>query len=156
MAGLFPDPFRYVLDTSALVDLKRNYQPAVFKTVWNRFNALCDSRAIISCREVYNEIKRGSDWLLDWVDVHEAIFLTPATAEEAALIGSLQERYPFWIDPNSDRPAADPFVIACAAVHHLPIIQHELANRHLPRVAKEMSLECIRLDDFFVREGWEF
>ena len=59
---------------TALFDLKRHYSPTIFKGVWDKFNKLCDEEVIISVKEVYNEIKRGSDWLLDWADQHYKIF----------------------------------------------------------------------------------
>jgi hypothetical protein len=52
MAGLFDDPYKYVIDSSALFDLKRNYSPSVFKGVWEKFNKLCEDEVIISVREV--------------------------------------------------------------------------------------------------------
>ncbi|MGI8952714.1 MAG: DUF4411 family protein [Chitinophagaceae bacterium] len=134
MPGLFADPYKYVIDSSALFDLKRNYPLNVFKGVWEKFNGLCKAQIIISVREVYNEIKRGSDWLKDWADEYHAIFLEPTSLEEYKLIGTLQEKYPSWIDVNSDKPAADPFVIASAYVRKLNIIQHESLNKNLQKL----------------------
>ncbi len=156
MAGLFNDPYKYVIDSSALFDLKKNYSPIVFKGVWEKFNKLCDDEIIISVREVYNEIKRGDDWLIDWADHHDKIFLEPTTIEEFKLIGELQERNPSWIDLYSDKPSADPFVIACAKTKKLIIVQHELSNRNLPKIAKELGLTCYRLQELFEAEKWEF
>jgi len=156
MAGLFNDPYKYVIDSSALFDLKKNYSPTVFKGLWDKFNRLCDEEVIISVREVYNEIKRGSDWLIDWAEQHEKIFLKPATVEEYKLIGELQEREPAWIDIYSDKPVADPFVIACAKSKNLIIVQHEQLNKNLPRIAKGLGLTCYRLQDLFEAEQWEF
>lgn len=111
MTGLFEEPYKYVIDSSALFDLKRNYPPATFPGVWDKFNKMCDKLKIISVREVYNEIKRGSDWLLDWADKYEKIFLKP-TLEEQNILDYLQNKYINFVDANSDRPTADPFIIA--------------------------------------------
>lgn len=156
MAGLFDDPYKYVIDSSALFDLKRNYSPIVFKGVWEKFNKLCDDEVIISVREVYNEIKRGSDWLVEWATQHQKIFLEPITVEEFKLIGEMQEKNPSWIDLYSDKPAADPFVIASAKTKKLIIIQHELPHRNLPRIANQYDVKCLRLPELFERENWEF
>ena len=154
--GLFTEPYKYVIDSSALFDLKKNYPPNVFKGVWDNFHRLCDERIIISVREVYNEIKRGSDWLVEWADQHDKIFLEPQTVEEFKLIGELQEKNPSWIDANSDKPAADPFVIACAVTNKITIIQHESSHRNLPLIAKGLGVNCIRLQELFEIEKWEF
>lgn len=156
MPGLFVDPYKYVIDSSALFDLKRYYSPTIFKGVWDKFNKLCDEEIIISVKEVYNEIKRGSDWLIDWADQYYKIFHEPKTIKEFKLIGHLQEKNPFWIDQYSDKPAADPFVIASAVTKKLIIIQHEQLNRNLPKVAKEHGVTCMRLQEFFEAEKWEF
>lgn len=156
MAGLFDDPYKYVIDSSALFDLKRNYSPIVFKGVWEKFNKLCDEEIVISVREVYNEIKRGSDWLVEWAAQHQKIFLEPTTVEEFILIGELQEKNPSWIDQYSDKPAADPFVIASAITKKLIIIQHELPHRNLPRIAKQYGVTYLRLPELFELENWEF
>ncbi|MDR3695094.1 DUF4411 family protein [Mucilaginibacter sp.] len=124
MTGLFEDPFKYVIDSSALFDLKRNYPPTVFKGVWGNFERMCSSLEIISVREVKIEVEKGMDWLVEWAKDHSKIFLEP-TLEELIHVGELQEKYPHLIDYNSDRPAADPFVIACAKRYNIKIIQHE-------------------------------
>ncbi len=155
MKSLFEDPYKYVLDTSALIDLKRNYPPKIFKGVWDKFNKACDDLIIISTREVLNEINRGSDYLTDWVKDYEKIFFIP-TAEELKLVGLLQDKYPNWIDYNSDRPSADPFIIASAHFKKLTILTHELPHKNLPKVAKDYKLECVTLTQLFEIEKWEF
>src|SRR6185312_16857286 len=118
MTGLFEDPYKYIIDSSALFDLKRNYPSGVFKGVWDNFEKMCNSLEIISVREVRREVEKGMDWLIEWAKNHSKIFLEP-TNRELIYIGELQEKYPHLIDYNSDRPAADPFVIACAKEYNL-------------------------------------
>lgn len=158
MRSLFPTPYKYVLDSSALFDFKRNYPPDVFKSVWANFESLINQRAIISVREVYNEIKRGSDWLIDWADERKDIFLIPET-DEINYVGELQAKYPNLVDYFSTKPAADPFVIACAKMNELIIIQHEkLDNKKqkIPFVAKAENVQCVTLTELFKLEGWTF
>lgn len=158
MTGLFDDPYRYVIDSSALFDLKRRYPPTVFKGVWDNFEKMCNSFEIISVREVKIEVEKGMDWLIDWSKEHSKMFLEP-TMEELLYVGELQEKYPNLIDYNSDRPAADPFVIACAKHYKIKVIQHELIRNNkqrLPYVAKQEGVECITLTQLFEMEKWEF
>jgi len=158
MRGLFDDPYKYVIDSSALFDLKKNYPPTVFKGVWDNFEKMCHSLEIISVRDVKVEVEKGMDWLVGWAKEHSRIFLEP-TFEELVLVGELQEKYPHLIDYNSDRPAADPFVIACAKRYNLKIIQHERIQNNkqkLPFVARQEGIECILLTQLFELEKWEF
>jgi hypothetical protein len=141
-----------------LFDLKRNYPPTVFKGVWENFEKMCTSLEIISVREVRREIERGMDWLVEWSKDHSRIFLEP-TYQELIHLGELQEKYPHLIDYNSDKPAADPFVIACAKQYNLKIIQHEKIKNNkqkLPFVAKQERIECISLTELFEIENWKF
>ncbi len=143
---------RYVLDSSALFDLKNDYPRASFPSLWSRFDALCAAGVIIAPREVRREIERGSDELPDWAQVHGHIFLPP-TAAEASIVGQLQVRNPSWIPPSETKPIADPFLIAMASEKGLPLITHD--TRLMP-FARDMEVECIRIPDLVSREGWQF
>jgi hypothetical protein len=98
---------------------------------------------------------RGSDWLLDWVDEHKKIFVQH-TSEELQMIRELMDNNEGWIDATGTRPAADPFVIACAHHRKLVIIQQELPHRMLSNIARKMKIDCVRLPELFVREKWVF
>ena len=147
-----PEP-RYVLDTSALVDLKNEYPPKLFPSLWSKFNALCSAGEIIAPREVRKEIELGSDELLDWVKEYSTIFLAP-TASEGAFTGKLQVDNPNWVDPNGTKPMADPFVLAMAKDRDLPLISHD--KKQLLHVAKQIGVKCVRIPELVEREGWKF
>lgn len=158
MEPLFPEPYRYVLDSSALFDLKRLYPKSVFKGVWNNFEELLKQRTIISVREVHQEIKLGLDWLVEWSNDFTPIFLYPSQ-EEQLMVREIETKYPSLVDPDSNRPNADPFVIACAKKYGLKIITHErnTGNKvRIPFVAKEYGLKCVAFTELFELEGWEF
>jgi Domain of unknown function (DUF4411) len=152
-------PYQYVIDSSALFDLKNLYPEEVFPSVWERVNEMCKEKLIIAPREVLREIKRGNDELLEWADRHEEIFLVPCD-EELLINESVVSVYPETIILKySTRPWADPLVIACAKHYGLPIIQHELNDPNqykIPVVAKRFNIKCLSLVDFFKEEGWLF
>jgi hypothetical protein len=145
---LFPPPFKYVIDTSALIDLKNNYPPEVFKnTVWRDIDSFFESKIIISVHEVYLELKKGSDFLSNWVDTHQECFLYP-DHEECKIVQDLQDSYENFVEINKNGPHADPWVIACAVKYELTIIQHEMIQNNkqkLPFVAKEKHVEYIKI-----------
>jgi len=158
MAGLKP-PYQYVLDSSALFDLKRIYPNSIFPGVWERFNEMCRQKQIVSTREVLREIKKGNDELLDWAEEYEDIFLEPCEGEMGITAGILQLYPPPILIKYSTRPWADPLVISCAKYYELPIIQHEVvdANQYkIPPIAKKVGVKCLRLIEFFDDEGWQF
>lgn len=158
MAFLKP-PYQYVIDSSALFDLKNLYPEGIFPSVWERFNDMCKEKLIIAPREVLREIKKGNDDLLEWAELHEEIFLIPEE-EELLLNQSIISLYPQTVILKySTRPWADPLVIACAKHYGLPIIQHETNDPNqykIPAVAKKFDILCLSLVDFFKEEGWSF
>lgn len=158
MSRLRP-PYQYVIDSSALFDLKNNYPLNIFPALCDRFNEMCDQQQIVSTREVLREIRRGNDELVGWAEAYEENFLEPCE-EEMELVAKLLELYPSRIrEKYSTTPWADPFVICCAKYYSVPIIQHEVVDASqfkIPPMAKKAGVKCMRLIEFFEDEGWQF
>jgi hypothetical protein len=158
MAVLKP-PYQYVIDTSALIDLKNQYPESIFVGVWNRFNSMCEEGQIISPREVLREIKKGDDELVKWAEDYEEVFLEP-TENEILILQKVMAYYPInIIEKYSTRPWADPLVIASAKHYGLTIIQQEQGSLNqfkIPSVAAHFGIKCVRLLEFFQDEGWQF
>lgn len=158
MAVLKP-PYQYVIDTSALIDLKNQYPVKVFPGVWERFNELCDDKRVIAPREVLREIKRGDDDLIVWAEDYEHIFLEPCEDEYEILQEIISSYTDKAIEKFTTGPWADPLVIASAKHFNLPIIQQELNDAKqfkIPAIAKLHKVECIKLVKFFEEESWTF
>jgi hypothetical protein len=152
-------PYQYVIDTSALIDLKNQYPPKIFPGLWDRFNEMCDQKSIISTREVLQELKKGDDDLVTWAAGHDDIFLFPCEKE----IEILQDVFSCYSDSEKAKHStgfwADPLVIACAKHFALPIIQQESNDKNqykIPPIAKIHRIECFRLIRFFENENWQF
>lgn len=157
--ALLKPPYQYVIDSSALFDLKDFYPERIFRGLWERFNEMCEQQLIIAPREVLREIKRGNDELVDWANDHAGIFLEPCD-EEQLLNQKILAVYPEKeIIKYSTRPWADPLVIACAKYYGLVVIQHESTDPNqfkIPPVAKKFDVNCIRLIEFFDEQNWAF
>lgn len=154
---LLKPPYQYVIDSSALFDLKNLYPERIFPGVWERFNEMCEQKLIIAPKEVLKEIKKGNDELVLWTDNYTDIFLEPCD-DEILIVQNVLTNYPQEILlKNSIGIWADPFVIASALYYKLPIIQHE-SNQHykIPQVAKLFNIKCQRLIEFFDDENWQF
>lgn len=115
----------YAFDNSPLSTLFRNYYPARFPTLWQRFDALVANGDIISTREVRHEIQDGAvEALRDWATNNEPVFATPTT-HEALFVAQIFAVPHF--QQNIERQKllrggrnADPFVIARASVAQCP------------------------------------
>jgi thiol-disulfide isomerase/thioredoxin len=152
-------PYQYIIDTSALFDLRKNYPERIFPTLWENFNEMCRYKYIVAPREVLREIKKGNDELLEWSDLFQDIFLEPCD-EEIPIIQEIMSQYPeHIIEKYSTRPWADPLVISGAKHYNIPIIQHENSDSSqykIPSVAKNFKIKCIRLVDLFDDQSWKF
>ena len=155
----YQPPYQYVIDSSALFDLKNQYPDRIFTGLWESFNEMCKERLVVSPREVLREIKRGNDDLLQWAQDYGDIFLEPCE-NELSINQHLFEQYPKEIIAKySTRPWADPLVIACAKHYRLTIIQQETNDRNqykIPSMAAKIDVKCIKLVEFFEDQNWQF
>ena len=120
---------------------------------------MCFDGQIISVREVYQEIRYGSDELFEWAKDFEEIFLEPTEAELLLLPDILKKFYPDLLSSYNAKGCADPFVIASAKHHGLSLLQHETIKGNRIRihyVAKQLGIECVRLPRFFEEQGWQW
>ena len=154
----------YVLDTSCFKVLK-NYYPSRFPSLWSGIGKLADSGRLISVREVLNELEsyNETDFLQTWAQDHKQIFLTPGNDEQ------LFVREIFKI-PHSQAlisqksilrgtPVADPFVIAAAKVRAGCVVTQESKKPNaakIPNICEHFGIECVSLEGFMEKEGWEF
>ncbi len=64
---------KYVFDSGPFIDC-RYYYPNIFKSYWNKLNQFAESKDIISVKEVYNEILKGSDIISYWANHNSGYF----------------------------------------------------------------------------------
>ena len=154
----FQKPYQYVIDSSALFDLKNQYPSHIFSSVWERFNEMVLENKIVSTREVLREISKGNDELIEWAKENVDFFLEPSNEELFIMQDIMQTKYTQReIDKYSTRPWADPFVISCAKHFRLPLIQHEKNDPFkIPTICKTLDVECLTLIEFFEEENWTF
>jgi hypothetical protein len=154
----------YVVDTSAFIVLS-HYYPSAFPTLWTRLDELVNSRALISVREVWNELERynATTFIKEWAKNHKDIFTKPSDKELLfvheilsiphfqALVGTKQIL--------TGIPVADPFVIAAAKVRSGTVVTQERDKANaakIPNVCGYFGIPCIDLESFMTAQGWMF
>lgn len=154
----------YVFDNNSLRVLS-NYYPDQFPSFWQRFGEAVDSGLVVSVREVRRELDQYSrtDWLLDWLDDHAQLFLSPTSVETAfiaeifrvphfqALVGHVQQL--------RGAPVADPFIVASARVSGRCVVTEEVLKPNaakIPNVCQYFDIDCTNVRGFLQREGWSF
>jgi hypothetical protein len=154
----------YVFDTSPLSTLFKNYYRRRFPTLWDRFDGLVADGRIISTREVRRECVDGPvETLRDWAGAWEEFFHIPGAAE-GAFVGRIYGVVHFRQNIEqrkllSGGRNADPFVIAKAASEGRGVVTMEEFKPNgakIPNICRHFEVECLSLEEFMEREGWEF
>ena len=154
----------YVFDNSPLSTLFKNYYPARFPTLWNRFNSLIKDGAIISTREVVREINDSSiDTLRTWAKDNPDLFPSP-TAMEAEYVAKIFSVGHFQQNIEMQKllrggKNADPFVVAKGAVEKRAVVTMEKFKANaakIPNICKHFDVSCLSLEEFMEKEGWSF
>ena len=69
---LFPG---YCIDTCALIDLWRRVYPRdIFRTLWKNIEKFISDGRLIAPREVFKELEKQDDELLEWTRKHKKMF----------------------------------------------------------------------------------
>ena len=154
----------YVFDTSSFV-VVGHYFPQRFPSFWKNFDASVRAGEVLSCREVYNELKgKGNKpHLDDWVEANKKVFQAP-TSKETAFVGTIFA-VPHFQQLVSEQqrlkgvPVADPFVIASAKIRNSCVVTEEATKpgaARIPNVCEHFSIACCNLEAFMERQGWRF
>mgnify|MGYP001474702133 CR=1 FL=1 len=160
----------YVIDTSSLIELKP-YPKEFFPTLWSNLGSLIKDKRLISTEMVFKELDKYAkkDEITIWAQANKNIFKA-INADQLKKVKKIIGDYRDWVDPDGERNAADPFVIALAmtkdtrptldTVGSIRIVVSEEKFKenkvNIPSVCQGYKIECISLFEMFRREGWKF
>jgi len=153
----------YVFDSSALIDLFKNYYPMRFPSLWEKFESSKTEGKIVSVREVLNEIKGYGDRLDGWAKENRDFFQLPSP-EELVFVAEIFKIPHFQSlvrkkERLQGKPVADPFVIAKSKALEGCVISQESKTpkaARIPNVCAYFSIDCLNLEGFMEREDWTF
>jgi hypothetical protein len=154
----------YVFDTSS-VRVLGNYYPDRFPTFWQRFDEAVDTGAVVSVREVYNELENQltKEWFVKWIKQHRGMFVIPGAEETEFLRTIFEVRHFQALVGETQRlkgqPVADPFVIACAYVRNGTVVTEEERKPNaakIPNVCDYFQIPCTNVEGFLSEKGWQF
>ena len=154
----------YVFDTSPLSTLFKNYYRARFPSLWDRFDALVADGHIVSTREVSREVDVGPvESLRAWAADRPELFHIP-NAAEGAFVADIYRVAHFQQNIEQRKLLtggfnADPFIIAKAASEGRCVVTMELFKDNavkIPNICRHFRVDCLTLEEFMEREGWQF
>lgn len=156
---------KYVFDTSAFIVLK-NYYPTTFTTLWSRIDTLAGNGAIVSVREVFNELHNYNDvdFIQGWAKQHKTIFAKPSNDELLVVRQILAIPHFQTLIGNKailkGTPVADPFIVAAGKViKDATVVTQEGLKPNaakVPNVCEHFKVSCINLETFMAQQGWAF
>jgi hypothetical protein len=163
----------YCIDTSALINLDREYSYEVFPSLWDDFiTHLVEEGRLIATEEVKEDLKKRDDELFNWVMKHCDMMFIKTNTLVMERVRLILAQFKNFINPEKpDKNFSDPFVIALAleAQNILPYVDGETeimvityerftGNLHgpkMPDICKYYGLKVGKLIDIFKVEGWK-
>lgn len=153
----------YVLDTSVISALHRNYYRPHFVSLWNAFDGIVGAGKFTSTREALRELEGKGGDALDWANGNQPLFTIPSAKEGAFVVGIFGVPH---FQANIERQKifrgghnADPFLIARAAVTGGTVVTMEQFKPNgvkIPNICQHFSVPCVDLRGFMAKEGWVF
>ena len=106
----------------------------------------------MSPQAVYDELERGGDGLLVWLEAKKSCFQPLDDMVQAAMHGLLT-RYPDFADEDAVETSGDPFVVALALVRDGVVVSNEKPKKSggmtkIPDACAGFGVRCITLLEF--------
>lgn len=168
----------YVIDTSSLIHMQKEYNIRSFLGLWQDMRQLVKQKRLFAPSQVFDEIKRKDDDISEWCKTNREMFIRENSnyiqlkglklqiniIERAQI---LVQKYPQLVRPEREREDADPYVIALAL--ELMSGQQTLNKRevfvvanegekefHIHDVCKREGVKSIRFVDIVYLENWKY
>ena len=153
----------YVIDTSVISALHRNYYRSQFVTLWERFDKMVAEGRFTSTREAYRELDDGGGESFEWAQRNAGLFVTP-TAKEGSFVAQIYAVPHFQANIEKQKILkggrnADPFLIARAASLGATVLTMEQLKDNaakIPNICDHFKVPCIDLRQFMQKEKWIF
>lgn len=158
------DDLVYSFDTSVFIDLKKSNPRSRNNDLWTILDDYLKNGGILVSKEVYFELKEVDDDLAPWLNVFSnSIIESDKMIQDH--VGRLSNLYENWIDPNSLKTFADPYVIALALSRQGSVVTNEKINEdhlqnpnqminqshavRIPNICDQEGIECVNFIGFF-------
>lgn len=153
----------YVLDTSVISALHRNYYRPHFPSLWKRFDRMVEGGGFTSVREVCRELDDIGGESMAWAASNSALF-TMSDAKEGAFVAGIYKVEHFQSNIEKQKLLrggrnADPFLIARAACIGGTVVsmeQFKPNSAKIPNICAHFKVPCLDLRGFMGKEDWVF
>lgn len=141
----------YCLDSSVFINSWTKYYPLeVFPCVWDLLDDLMYSKRAFIPHVVYEEVHKGQDDLLRWLEFYMRESVVKPDLEHIKATKAIVQAHPKLLETKKNRSGSggDPWIIACAQVLGAVVVTDERASNELkkpkiPDVCKALGIGCI-------------
>jgi len=179
---MYSDNNIYIIDSSALIYLRRHNPIDIYEKPWERLTELISNNRLITHSQVKEEVTDGNDFLVDWFKEQDRQYewVHGITDYQNEIIPQIHGKYPRFIKPENKHDA-DPFILALALDkiknppkqtilftrnNYIIITDEKSANKrnlnnpwevvYIPDFCEIFKIECIDIFGCFRKEGWKF
>ena len=166
---------QYIIDTSILIEISKNYYPEVFPSFWEYINELIEDETIVSLVEVQKEIDKGKfskqwdlinvnsgknffkelegDEMLCLSEITELDIYTEKFKNKKNQVTTLEEEWGTY-----GEEVADPLLICYGLYHNSTVVTLENPNygHNIPHVCYLLDVRCIGLKEFLMETEFKF
>lgn len=153
----------YCLDASVFINAwSKHYPEELFPCVWDCLDELLFSQKVIIPVVVLEEVQRGQDKLVNWIEWAERGCVKKPDADCIAATKHVVQAHRRLLETKKNRSGsgADPWVIGYAQVAGAVVVTEEratndIAKPKIPDVCKAMGIECINTVELLRRSGFK-
>jgi len=150
----------YSIDTSCLIkSWNLVYQIDMLPSIWTHLEAMLESGRAVATIQVYEEIERKDDALLNWCKERKHLF-TDVSEDQIVNLQGIMARHQRIAAVGSGRNYADPWVIALAQCFDPTAIviteedKGKPTNPKIPYVCGKEGITCTTFNRFLRETGW--
>lgn len=153
----------YVIDTSVISSLHKNFYRKQFPSLWKRFDEMVANGQFTSTREAHRELEDWHPDALAWANGNRHLFPMP-TLDEAKFVTNIYGVKHFQSNIEIQKllkggKNADPFLIARAHSCDGTVLTMEQLKPNaakIPNICNHFDIPCVDLQRFMEIEGWKF
>ena len=147
----------YCIDTSGILDGFRSYPLANMPSLWKRVDALIDGGQLFATIEVLYELRHKADDAAAWASARPGMFVALDEAIQLEVREILQ-RFPRLMMQMKKRNAADPWVIALAALRNAAVVTGEFGGTDqrpkIPYICQQLGIRSLTFVAMIQEENW--
>ena len=147
----------YCVDTSGILDGFRSYPLVNMPSLWKRVDGLIDGGQLFATIEVLHELRQKADDAAAWASARPVMFVPLDEAIQLEVRNILQ-RFPRLMMQMKKRNAADPWVIALAALRGATVVTGEFGGTDqrpkIPYVCDQLGIGCLTFVAMIQEEKW--